>query len=223
MKKNSELQKDVQDAIQWEPLLNSAEIGVTAKDGVVSLTGVVDSYAKKIEAENAAKKVVGVKALVENIKIKFPNSWHKTDADVANEVLRALTSSLIVPDDQVKVEVEDGWITLEGNVPWNYQKVAAQKAIHHLMGVKGVTNNIKIKSEKHEAVEQLEVENAIARNLSINLGVSNIKVEVKGNTVTLKGAVNSWYQKEEATRIAWNTPGVLFVYNKLELDFKNAL
>jgi osmotically-inducible protein OsmY len=195
MKTNSELQKDVQDAIKWEPLLNAAEIGVTVKDGVVSLTGIVDCYAKKIEAENAAKKVVGVKALVENIKIKFPNSWLKTDAEVANEVLAALNSNLMIPDERLKVSVEEGWVTLEGNLPWNYQRVAAKNAVHLLMGVKGVTNNIKIKSERRDAIEQIDVENALARSLSLD--ARDIKVEVKGTTVTLMGTVNSWYQKTE--------------------------
>lgn len=220
MKTNSELQKDVQDAIKWEPLLNAAEIGVTVKDGVVSLTGIVDCYAKKIEAENAAKKVVGVKALVENIKIKFPNSWLKTDAEVANEVLAALKSNLMIPDERLKVSVEDGWVTLEGNLPWNYQRVAAKNAVHLLMGVKGVTNNIKIKSERHDAIEQIDVENALARSLSLD--ARDIRVEVKGTTVTLMGTVNSWYQKEEAARIAWNTPGIWFVNNELAVDYEYA-
>lgn len=218
MKTNSELQKDVQDAIKWEPLLNAAEIGVTVKDGVVSLTGIVDCYAKKIEAENAAKKVVGVKALVENIKIKFPNSWLKTDAEVANEVLVALNSNLMIPDERLKVSVEEGWVTLEGNLPWNYQRVAAKNAVHLLMGVKGVTNNIKIKSERRDAIEQIDVENALARSLFLD--ARDIKVEVKGTTVTLMGTVNSWYQKEEAARIAWNTPGIWFVNNELAVDYE---
>ena len=151
MKNNSELQTDVQNAIKWEPLLNAAEIGVTAKDGVVSLTGVVDSYAKKLEAENAAKKVIGVKAVVEKIEVKFPNSWTKTNAEIANEVLSALKSNWSVPNDKVTVKVENGWITLEGELPWNYQKEAAKNAVNYLTGVRGVTNNITIKSETKDA------------------------------------------------------------------------
>ncbi len=125
MKNNAELQTDVQNAIKWEPLLKAAEIGVTAKDGVVSLTGVVDSYAKKMEAENAAKRVIGVKALVEKIEVKFPNSWTKTNAQIATEVLNVLNANWSVPKDKVTVKVEDGWVTLEGELPWNYQKEAA--------------------------------------------------------------------------------------------------
>lgn len=217
MKNNEELQNDVQNAIKWEPLLNAAEIGVTANDGIVSLTGVVDSYAKKMEAENAAKKVIGVKALVEKIEVKFPNSWTKNSAEIATEVLAALHSNWSVPKDKVTVKVEDGWVTLEGELPWNYQKVAAKSAVNYLVGVKGVTNNIKIKADSHDAIEQKDVEEAIARNWSID--DSDIKVQVSGTTVTLTGTVTSWYQKEEAARIAWNTPGIWHVKNELVIDY----
>lgn len=221
MKNNSELQTDVQNAIKWEPLLNAAEIGVTAKDGVVSLTGVVDSYAKKLEAENAAKRVIGVKALVEKIEVQFPNSWTKTNAEIANEVLTALKSNWSIPNDKVTVKVEDGWVTLEGELPWNFEKEAAKRAVNYLMGVKGVTNNILIKSEIHDKIEQQDVENAIARSWSIN--DNDIRVKVAGKTVSLTGTVTSWYQKEEAGRIAWNTPGIWLVDNELEIEPFHAL
>jgi osmotically-inducible protein OsmY len=217
MKNNAELQTDVQNAIKWEPLLNAVEIGVTAKDGVVSLTGVVDSYAKKMEAENAAKKVIGVKALVEKIEVKFPSSWTKTNAEIANEVLAGLKSNWSVPNDKVTVKVEDGWVTLEGELPWNYQKDAAKNAVNYLTGVKGVTNNIKIKSETHDKIEQKDVENAIGRSWSVD--DHDIKVKVSGTTVTLSGTVHSWYQKEEAERIAFNTPGIWHVNNELTVDY----
>jgi osmotically-inducible protein OsmY len=217
MKNNQELQTDVQNAIKWEPLLHAAEIGVTAKDGVVTLTGIVDSYAKKVEAETATKKVIGVKALVENIEVKFANSWSKTDVEIANEVLTALKSNWSVPKDKVTVMVEDGWVTLEGELPWNYQKEAAKNATNFLSGIKGVTNKIKIKSDSHDLIEKKDVENAIARSWSVD--DSDIKVEVSGSTVTLTGTVDSWYQKEEASRIAWNTPGIWHVKNELEVDY----
>jgi len=221
MKTNAELQTDVQNAIKWEPLLNAAEIGVTAKDGVISLTGVVDSYAKKVEAENAAKKVIGVKALVEKIEVKFPSSFVKNSLEIANEVLAALKSNWSVPEDKVTVKVEDGWVTLEGELPWNYQKQAAKSAIIYLAGVKGVTNNIKIKSESHDAIEKKDVEKAIGRSWTID--DSDIAVSVSGTTVTLKGTVSSWYQKEEAARVAWNTPGIWHVKNELEVDYYYSL
>ncbi len=217
MKNNSELQTDVQNAIKWEPLLNAAEIGVTANDGVVSLTGVVDSYAKKMEAENAAKKVIGVRALVEKIEVKFPNSWSKTNAEIATEVLKALKSNYSFPDDKITVKVEDGWVTLEGELPWNYQKDMAKGCVNYLMGVKGVTNNIVVISDSKDAIEQKDIENALARSWSINN--SDIQVKVSGTKVTLTGTVNSWYQKEEAGRIAWKTNGIWSVENDLEVDY----
>jgi osmotically-inducible protein OsmY len=217
MKTNEELQKDVQNAIKWEPLLNAAEIGVTAKDGVVSLTGVVDSYSKKLEAENAAKNVAGVKAVVEKIEIKFNSSWNKSNADIANEVLNALKSNWVVPKDKVKVKVEDGWITLDGELPWNYQREAAKNSVNYLSGVKGVTNNIKVKSETHDEIEKEKVESALNRNWSLNS--KDVKVKVSGTKITLTGAVGSWYQKEEAERIAWSTPGVWSVNNDLFVEY----
>jgi osmotically-inducible protein OsmY len=220
MKTDQELQTDVQNAIKWEPLLNATEIGVTAKDGVVSITGVVDSYAKKLEAESAAKKVIGVKAIVEEIEVKFPNSWSKTDAEIANQVLMDLKSNWEVPNDKVTVKVEDCWVTLEGELPWNYQKEAAKNAVIYLNGVKGITNNIKIKSESHNVIEQKEVEDAIGRSWSVDN--SNINVSVSGTTVTLSGTVNSWYQKEESGRIAWKTPGIWYVKNELTVDYEYA-
>ena len=220
MKNNAELQTDVQNAIKWEPLLNAAEIGVTAKDGVVKLTGFVDSYAKKMEAENAAKKVIGVKALVENIEVKFPSTFTKTDAEVAKEVLTGLKDNWSVPDDKVKVKVENGWVTLDGDLHWNFQREAAKNAINYLTGVKGVTNNIKIKSETHDAIEKKDVENAIGRSWSVD--DSDINVSVSGTTVTLTGTVHSWYQREEAGRIAWNTPGIYFLKNELVIDYEYA-
>jgi osmotically-inducible protein OsmY len=221
MKNNQELQTDVQNAIKWEPLLNAAEIGVTAKDGVVTLTGVVDSYAKKLEAENAAKKVLGVKALVEEIEVQYPNGWSKTNTEIANEVLTGLKNNLSVPNHKVTVKVEDGWVTLAGELPWNYQKEAAKNAVNYLTGVKGVTNNIIIKSDSHDAIERQDVEDAINRSWAVD--DSDINVSVSGATVTLSGTVDSWYQKEEAGRIAWKTAGIWYVKNELVVDYEFAL
>lgn len=219
MKTNAELQKDVQDAIKWEPLLNSAEIGVTAKDGVVSLTGIVDSYVKKAEAEQAAKKILGVKAIVENIEVNYPNSFMKSDLEIANEVIAALRSDYTVPSDKVHVKVEKGRVTLDGELHWNYEREAARNVVNLLPGVKGITNNIKVKSLFHDKVEQQDIENAL-RSSAIN--DDGIEVSVSGTTVTLKGTVHSWYAKEEAARIAWKTKGIWEVNNELTVDYEYA-
>jgi len=217
MKSNAELQKDVQDAIQWQPLLNAAEIGVTAKDGVVSLTGVVDSYAKKTQAEDAAKNVGGVTALVEKIEVRYPSSYSKTNAEIATEVVTALKARWDVPNDKVKVKVEAGWVTLTGDLGWNIQREAAEDAVGSLLGVKGVTNSITIKSESMESVEKAAIENALKRNWAFY--ENDIRVQVSGHTATLTGTVDSMYQKEQAGSIAWNAPGVWSVDNELVVDW----
>jgi osmotically-inducible protein OsmY len=217
MKTNEVLQQDVQEAIKWEPLLNAAEIGVIAKEGVVTLTGTVNSYAKKMEAEAAAKSIAGVKAVVEKIEVKFSNSFKKSDTDIANDALKAFKSAWDVPDDKIKIIVEDGWAILEGDVTWNFQREAAKKVVDNLIGVKGVTNNIKIKLSTKDAIEQRDIEHALARNWAVN--DEDIHVHVYGSNVKLDGVVHSFYQKEEADRIAWNAPGVLSVDNELVIEY----
>lgn len=221
MKTNENLQKDVQNAIKWEPLLNAAEIGVTAKDGVITLTGTVDSYAKKIEAEHAAKNVAGVTVVVEKIDIVYGTSSLTTDNEIAKEVLSALKWKWEVPSDKIKVKIEKGWVTLEGELKWNFQKEAAKSAIKNLTGVLGVSNDITIKSESQDAVEENLIREAISRNWSFNN--KDIHVKVDGTRVTLSGIVDSLYQKDEAARIAWNAPGVWSVDNELVVEYNYAM
>ncbi|SHL36853.1 BON domain-containing protein [Flavobacterium chilense] len=220
MKTNEELQKDVQDAIKWEPLLHAAEIGVIVKDGIVTLTGIVDNYYKKTEAENAAKKVGGVKAVVEKIEIQDARHFIKNDTDIASDLVKSFSENLLLPHNNLTVKVEDGWVTLEGQLGWNYQKELARKSATELRGVKGVINNISVQSESNSAIEKKHVENALARHWAIN--AKDITVSVSGTTVTLTGDVTSLYQKEEAARITWNTPGVAFVKNELAVDYDYA-
>lgn len=221
MKTNEALQKDVLEAIKWEPLLNAAEIGVTAQDGVITLTGIVDSYNKKAEAEHAAKNVSGVKVVVEKIEIRFSDTWLKNDNDIAKEILNAFKWNLEVPSDKIKVKVEDGWVNLEGELAWNHQKVAASKAVRNLLGVKGVTNKITVKPESKDEIEKKDIENALRRNWSIN--DRDIQVSVSGSRVMLTGTVSSLYQKDEAARIAWNAPGVYAVENQLVIEYDYSL
>ena len=217
MKNNEDLQRDVQNAIKWEPLLTAAEIGVTAKDGVITLTGTVDSYSKKMEAEEAARNVGGVKAVVEKIEVKIGSSWQKNDNDIATEVIKALGTNCDVPQDKVKVKVEKGRVWLSGQVQWDFQKEAARTAIRHLEGVKAVMNNVTFTSDEDEAVEKAAIEGALLRHWSIEN--EDIDVEVSGHTVTLTGTVNSVYQKNEAARLARNAPGVWNVENNLVIDY----
>ena len=213
MKSNEELQLDVQDAIKWQPLLKAAEIGVTAKDGIVTLSGTVNSFTKKMEAENAAKGVIGVKAVVEEIDVDFQNSLRKRDEEIAEEAISAMKWNWSVPDERIKLKVEDSWVTLEGAVEWNYQREAAQKCVSDLIGVKGVTNKIKLESKIPDVVERTDIENALSRSWLVD--DRKIKVHVAQNRVTLRGSVESLFQKDEAERLAWNAPGVVDVINEL--------
>lgn len=218
MKTDAQLQQDVMAELKWEPLLRASEIGVSAHEGVITLTGTVDGYAKKAEAEDAVKRVGGVKAVVEKIEVKHDNTWaRKDDSDIAAEVVNAFKWNWEVPSEKVKARVEKGWVTLEGEVEWNFQSNAAAKAVRTLMGVTGVTNKITIKTRSEDAIEKGDIERALKRNWSVSNG--DIMVKVAGHKATLSGSVDSWYQKDEAARIAWSAPGVWAVENDLRVEY----
>ncbi len=217
MKTNAELQKDVQDAIKWEPLLNSAEIGVIVKNGIVTLTGTVDSYAKKLQAEHATKNVSGVKILVEDIEVKLPDPRSKTDVEIAGEIIAAFNANSIIPQEKITVKVENGWVDLDGEVSWEYIRDITENAVKYLPGVKGIYNNIIINPEIRNTVEKKDVEQALKRS---SIDSSEINVSVSGTTVTLTGNVHTWHQKEEAGRIVWKTPGIQDVKNELTVDYE---
>jgi osmotically-inducible protein OsmY len=216
-KSNEELQKDVQDAIKWEPLLNAAEIGVIAKDGVVTLTGIVDSYAKKLEAEDAAKSVKGVTAVIVKLEIKFNSGFEKEDdSEIADEIIKAAKWDWEIPEDKVKAKVENGWVTLEGEVDWNYQREAIENLVKNHSGIVGITNNITIK-ESEDQVEEMDIKRALGRNWFLD--DSDIKVDVSNHKVTLTGSVDSWDERDRAARIAWNGAGVWNVENDLVVEY----
>lgn len=218
MKSNEALQRNVQDAIKWEPLLHAAEIGVTVHDGIVTLTGSVDNYLKKLEAENATKNVAGVRGIVEKIEVHHHDSWDKKDDnDIAEAVLDTYKWNWKIPNDKVQVKVEKGWVKLTGELSWNFQKDEAKNAIKNLEGIVAVTNNITIKSETANELEKEVIERHLKRSWSLN--VNDIEVEVNGTNVSLNGKVGSLYQKEEAGRIAWNTPGIWTLNNNLNVDY----
>ncbi|GGI26502.1 BON domain-containing protein [Pedobacter mendelii] len=221
MKNNETLKNEVLEAIRVEPLLDTAQIKVTANEGIVTLSGTVDTYVKKRAAEHVAGKVSGVHAVVENIKVKFGPDDTKTDEALASEIFKTLKFSPDIIMDSISVLVEDGWVTLAGEVKWSAQKEEAERAIHRLSGVRMISNNICIRSERDDDVEKAAIENALLRNWAID--DEEIEVSVLGNQVTLIGKVHSLYQRNTAERIAWNAPGVCNVHNKLTIEYADSI
>jgi osmotically-inducible protein OsmY len=217
MKTNEDLQQDVEDAIKWEPLLHAAEIGVSVKNGIVTLSGTVDNFTKKMEAENAAKKVAGVTAVVETIQVRLPDSKGESDYDIAFLVVEALHDNWNIPSEDIQVKVENGYVYLSGTVPWKYQKEAAQRTIHSINGIKEIVNLIHVAADSTPAIDRQKLIDALMRHWSIN--ANNIHVEISGSKVILTGFVSSLYQKEEAEKVAWKSPGVTAVDNQLTIDF----
>jgi osmotically-inducible protein OsmY len=217
MKSDSRIKLDVQDELQWEPSIDETKIGVAVDNGVVTLSGEVDSYGKKIAAEKAAKRVIGVKAVAEDIVIKLPSNLQKSDTEIAKAVLNALQWHSSVPDNAVMVKVEDGWVYLSGEVKWSYQKDSAKYAIIDLNGVKGVVNSITIKQDikPHEIKEKIK--EAFERSAEIDS--REVTVTVDGHTVTLSGKVHSIREKEDAEKAAYNAPGIFNVINNLQVQY----
>lgn len=216
MKSDSLIQKDVMEELRWEPLLSASEIGVAVKNGVVTLSGMVDTYAKKLRAERAVKRIEGVKAVAEDIQVGISPEFRKTDAEIAEAVLNALKWHTGVQEEKIKIRVEDGHVRLEGEVEWEYQRNQAQTAIENLAGVKSVINLIGIKPKISSGDIQQKINAAFHRSANIDSG--KISVEVSGSKVILNGKVRSFAEKEDAEVAAWNAPGVISVESKLEIE-----
>jgi osmotically-inducible protein OsmY len=206
MKTDSELQKDVMTELQWEPSIKAAEIGVGVTDGVVMLSGHVDSYIKKWAAERAAARVFGVKAVAEEIQVRLPGSLKRSDEALARAASDILEWNVAVPRDRVKVQVQDGVVTLSGEVDWWYQKDAAEDALRKLVGVVLVSSNITIKSTVTPQDVKDKIENAFRRNALLD--ARRIKVETHGGKVILRGSVRNWAEREQVQWAAWAAPGV---------------
>jgi osmotically-inducible protein OsmY len=207
------LQQDVLAELSWEPSIRAASIGVEVEDGIVTLTGHVDSYAEKWRAERAAQRVAGVNALTVEIEVKLPGPSMRTDADIALSADLVLQCSTDVPLDHVKVMVEKGWLTLTGEVEWDYQRQSAATAVSFLMGVTGLSNLISIGQTTAATVVKSDIEAALKRRAAFDS--QRIGVDISGRDVTLSGTVHSCSERELARNSAWGAPGVRNVVDNL--------
>jgi len=217
MKSDTQLQKDVIAELNWEPSVNPADIGVEVKDGVVTLSGHVSSYSEKCNAERAAQRVSGVTALAVEMDVNLFGWGKRTDAEIASSAENVLMWTTFLPKDSIKVMVENGWITLSGEVDWAYKRQLATDAVRSLMGVTGVSDNIKIKSKVSSTLVKSDIEAALKRRATKD--AQNITVQVDGNDVTLSGKVHSWSERELATDSAWCTPGVNKVKDNMTITY----
>jgi len=212
--KDEEIQKDVLAELKWDAQVQPNEIGVSVKDGVVTLTGWVDSYLKKWAAEDAAHRVAGVKAVANDLEVKLFSE--RTDADIAETAIRALQWDAAVPADKIHVTVSKGWITLKGEVEWQFQKQDAERVVRRLTGVTGVSNLITVKPSTTATELKKRIENALVRNAQVDAG--KITVEVQGSKAILKGSARAGIEKEEAERVAWLAPGITSVENRITVE-----
>ena len=213
MKTDTELQQDIMNELKWEPTLTAAEIGVAVKDGVVTLSGYVDSYVKKLVAERAAARVFGVRAVVEALRVRLPGTLKRSDEDIAGMVANILEWNVLVPYARINVYVQDGVITLSGEVDWVYQKYAAERAVQYLMGVVGLSNQITVKPTVKPQDLKAKIESAFQRKALVDL--RRIKIDTRGDKVILSGSVRSWQERAEAQWSAWAAPGVSEVENNI--------
>jgi osmotically-inducible protein OsmY len=208
-----ELQEHVQHALDWEPSIDAAAIGVSVDDGVVALRGDVKTHSEKAAAERVALRVFGVRAVANDLTVRIAAGQQHTDVDIAHAVASALRWNTRVPDEKVTVAVSNGWVTLRGEVPWEYQRIAAADAVRDLAGVRGVTNGIGVEPPVQAGDVKTKIEAALKRSAEID--ARRLTVAVADGTVILSGNVHSWFEREAARRAAWSAPGVKAVEDRI--------
>jgi osmotically-inducible protein OsmY len=215
MKTDSQLQADVLEALRADEHIVASDIGVSARDGVVTLSGEVDSLTKRVAAGRAAEHVRGVRSIANELAVRLPQDRRRTDADIADDVVNALVWDTEVPDKTIKARVQDRWVWLVGEADWHYQRLAAERAVESIAGVKGVTNLVRIKWRTPDPELQAAIEAALLRNAE--LAMQDIRVSVVNGAVTLSGVVRSWADRMAAEHVVWSAAGVTEVDNQLEI------
>jgi osmotically-inducible protein OsmY len=213
MPSDEEIKRDVEQELGWYPDLDADDIAVSVKDGVVTLVGFVRSYIDKYEAEQAAKRVAGVVGIANDLEVRLPTVDERPDPEIARDAVAGIKSQLPVSSENIKVIVKDGYVTLEGWVPWHYQRQVAEDVVRKIKGVKGVHNQIQLKPETEPEEIKKKIVEAFRRNAEVD--ANNIIVETHGGEVVLKGKVRSWIEREEAERVAWSAPGVTKVVDQI--------
>ena len=210
---DEQIRSDVLAELKWDPQVQANEIGVAVKDGVVTLTGWVDSYLKKWRAEEDVLRLAGIKAVANDIEVKL--ATERTDADIAAAAVRGLEWDADIPAGKIIVSVSKGWVTLKGDVEWQYQKLEAERVVRRLWGVKGVSNLIAVKPRATPSELKMKIEQALLRSAEVD--ANSITVEVQGSKAILKGKVRSWAEKRQAEQAAWLAPGITSVENKIDI------
>lgn len=213
MRSNSEIERDIKEELQWNPDLDATNIAVSVKDGIVTLAGFVRSYTEKYEAEQAAKRVLGVRGVANDLEVRMPSVDERPDPDIARDAVAVLQAQLPISSENIQVVVKNGWITLEGSVEWQYQKSTAENAVRRIRGVRGVINNLVVKPHAEPTEIKRKIQEAFKRNAELD--ANRITVETHGSEVVLKGTVRSWIEREEAERVAWSAPGVTKVVDEI--------
>ena len=215
MRLDSDIKRDVEDELKWDPGIDATDIGVAIHNGVVTLSGFVHSYGQKTQAERDAKRVAGVVGVANDIEVRLPVIDQRPDPDIVRDAVSALKVELPFSSENIKVVARDGWLTLEGAVEWNYARERAENAVKNIRGVKGVTNSIEVKPRVAPYEVRRKIEDALRR--SAELDASRITVEASGSEVVLRGTVRSWAERQEAERAAWAAPGVTRVENRISI------
>jgi len=218
MKTDSQIQSDVIQELKWDPSVSHEHIGVAVTDGIVTLSGSIPSYIEKSAAERAAQRVSGVKAVVEKIDVKLLSSYEKDDQDIAEAILNQFRWSVQIPEKSIKLSVENGWVKLTGEVEWDFQRKAAEHSVRGLTGVKGVSNNLTLKTRQVQAdIVKQKIEEALKSEAMHE--AKKITVDIHGSTVTLSGKVHSFAEMSDAKLAAWSAPGVTKIENNLHIGY----